>query len=224
MEGGLGCSQHPALPHHQHSKHPRHCHPWVQPGPATSPATPWEHHPTTVHGHRGAPWHPAARSSCRKQAELVARESLRHVGLPATGIGLIGVKPGEFGTAARKSRPAREPRAGSRATGQQPCCSLVAVANSTGSSAASPSGQGPCGWPQSGSCTGAAGGQRGVCTRNSSPAREREARKCKIARCHPGLSNNPPLEGNLAHTSLRPPAKSCWERGFTHGLETPRSF
>ena len=101
------------------------------------------------------------------------RESPRHEGPPAAGKGLIGVKPGEFGTATRKSRPAKEPQAGSGAAGPRPHSSSVAVANSPGSSAASPGGQGPRGRPRSGSCAGAVGGQRRVHTRNSSPAGER---------------------------------------------------
>lgn len=145
------------------------------------------------------------------------QQSPGHEGPPAASKGLIGVKPGEFGTAARKSRPAREPRAGSGAASPRPRCSSVVVANSARSSAASPGRQGPHRRPRNRSCAGAEEGLHP----QLQPS-QREARKCKITRCHPGLSNNPPLEGNLAHASLRPPAKCCWERGFTRGLETPR--
>lgn len=74
-----------------------HCH---------IPATPGEHHPTMVHG--------TAVSGSKVLVWGTARTSsparaLGTGGLPATGKRLTGVKPSEFGTAVRKSRPAREP-------------------------------------------------------------------------------------------------------------------
>lgn len=59
----------------------------------------------------------------------------------------------------------------------------------------------PCSRPQNGSGKG-----RFVSAALARP--ERDARKCKINTCHPELSNNPPLEGNLAHAGVLPAAKS----------------
>lgn len=162
VERGLGCPQYPALLHHQHPEHLQHQHPWVQPGALPCPlAAPWEHCPTTAHGQQGAPQQGPRVGNGQSQWP---RESPRHEGPPAASKGLIGVKPGEFGTAARKSRPVKEPRARSGAASPQPCW-LLGVG---GQQPRIPRSQ-----PRSRSCAGVAGGQRRVCTHSSGPARER---------------------------------------------------
>lgn len=131
------------------------------------------------------------------------------------GKGLLGVKPGEFGTAERKSRPVRE-------LGTEPPARSPAAPRWQWPTVPGPhsilSGQGLRGQPRHGGCAG----DRGGFARTTRPSHR--GKKCKIMRSHPRLSSCAPLEGNLAHTSPRQPAKSCWERGFARRLETPRSL
>lgn len=104
MEGGSRL-QDPVRLHHQHPKP----HGTVTLG--CNLALPHPSHPWGASPHHGA-WH----SSVRQQGPCVGNsqnqqpwKSPGHGGLPATGKRLTGVKPSEFGTAVRKSRPAREP-------------------------------------------------------------------------------------------------------------------
>lgn len=162
-------------------------------GPALSPlGAAWPCH--VPHGvtpqHRGS-----------KQPELAAGGRAPR----GAAKGLLGVKPGEFGTAERKSRPVWE-------LGTEP----------PARSPAAPRWQWPTGTGTlrpvrtRGLCPG---GHGRLCTHNSAQS---QGKKCKIIRSHPRLSNRAPLGGNLAHSSPHSPAKSCWERGFTRGLQTPR--
>lgn len=104
MEGGSRL-QDPVRLHHEHPKP----HGTVTLG--CNLALPHPSHPWGASPHHGA-WH----SSVRQQGPCVGNsqnqqpwKSPGHGELPATGKRLTGVKPSEFGTAVRKSRPAREP-------------------------------------------------------------------------------------------------------------------
>lgn len=182
MEGELGL-QHPALRHRRTPSPPRHQPPPEQPGPGHA----LRHRPATEcwllgerggTGSTGSTARPPARSPGGKHCESPGTRG------HGAGTGLIGVKPGEFGTAVRKSRPVREPGAGRRAAGPH---SLLPRPRSRPQNGSRREGEGSCRQPQ--------------------PS-QRDARKCKINTCHPGLSNNPPLEGNLAHVGVLPAAKS----------------
>lgn len=168
------------------------CHPWVQAGPATSPQCHPQHRGSEVPVHT-QPWESPAEGL--PKGCLVSSQ---------VDLGLLRGNPGQGGSWEWSRQPVA--RCPSMAVAKCPQCPELSCGAGTLQPART-----------RGLCWGQGAGR--VCTHSSAQHR---GKNCKRMRSHPRLSNRAPLEGNLAHSSPRFSAKSCWERGFARGLGTPR--